>query len=588
MADDAHAQSLPQGPGTLLLSLARKRRWHFAGLWTTIIVAASFGVGAQYGMKLIVDAMAAQQQREIIWTWLALFIGLIAAESVFWRLSGWLGCNTVVAVGIDVRLQLFKYLSGHSIDYVTRNSSGALGARITATAGATGALVATLTWKIVPPCVDFIGAAVVLLTIEPWMAATLSLFVVLVATIILAFGRRGRPLHQAYAAENAKVTGELVDLVSNLWTIKAFSTREREYRRVAAMTAREGEAQRRSWLFLEKARVLHDLCLWIMAGTMMTWSIQKWLEGTSTAGDVVVVSALSFRILHGSRELALALVEASQHLGVVREMLGVIAVPQDPKDAPDALPFRPDAGHIALADVEFAYPDGTRVLNGFSLGIPAGQRIGIVGPSGSGKSTLLALMQRLQDVQSGSVCIDGQDVRRVRQDSLRAAIAVVPQEISLMHRSIRENLLYGRPDAPDEELRAAARAAHCEEFIAELPDGYDTVVGERGARLSGGQRQRVGIARAMLKNASILLLDEATSALDTASERKIQAALNRLMRGRTVVAVAHRLSTVAGFDRVIVLVQGRIVEDGPPWRLKHAGGIYEQLWNAQAKGQETP
>jgi ATP-binding cassette subfamily B protein len=578
---------LPQGPVQLLLALALRRRWHFAALWASIILAASFGVAAQYGMKLIVDAMAAGQH-DAIWTWLALFIGLIAAESVFWRLSGWLGCNTVVAVGIDVRLQLMDYLSGHSVDFVTRNGSGALGARITATAGATGALVATLTWKIAPPCVDFVGAAVVLLSIEPWMAAALSMFVVLVAAIIIAFGRRGRPLHQAYAAENSKVTGELIDIVGNLWTVKAFSARQREYRRVQAMTAHEGRAQRRSWLFLEKARVLHDLCLWAMAGTMMTWSIQKWLADTGTAGDVVVVSALSFRILHGSRELALSLVEASQQMGVVRDMLSVLGVPQQPRDAPDAAPFVAGAGGIALQAVAFAYPGGAQVLDGFSLDIPPGQRIGIVGPSGSGKSTLLALVQRLHDVGSGAVCIDGQDVRRVRQDSLRAAIAAVPQEISLLHRSIGENLRYGRPDASEEELRAAARAAHCEEFIAELPQGYDTVVGERGARLSGGQRQRVGIARAMLKDASILLLDEATSALDSASERQIQAALRRAMRGRTVIVVAHRLSTVAGLDRVIVLVHGRIVEDGPPARLKHAGGMYERLWNAQAQGQETP
>jgi ATP-binding cassette subfamily B protein len=324
-----------------------------------------------------------------------------------------------------------------------------------------------------------------------------------------------------------------------------------------------------------------------MAGTMMTWSIHKWLQGTSTVGDVVVVSALSFRILHGSRELALSLVEASQHLGIVRETLGVIAAPHDPEDAPNPVPFVRGTGTIQLDAVDFAYPDGTQVLRNFSLDIPAGQRLGMVGPSGSGKSTVLALVQRLQDVQAGAVRVDGQDLRSVQQDSLRDAIAVVPQEILLLHRTIGENLRYGRPAASDEEVRAIARAAYCDEFISRLPQGYETVVGERGARLSGGQRQRVGIARALLKGAHFLLLDEATSALDTASERQIQAAIAHLMRARTVVAVAHRLSTVSSFDRVVVLVQGRIVEDGPPCRLRHAGGLYEQLWNAQAKGQET-
>jgi ATP-binding cassette subfamily B protein len=227
------------------------------------------------------------------------------------------------------------------------------------------------------------------------------------------------------------------------------------------------------------------------------------------------------------------------------------------------------------------------VLENFSLHIPARQRVGVVGPSGSGKSTLVALVQRLYDVQAGAILLDGQDVRSVSQDSLRANVAVVPQEISLLHRSLRENLRYGRPDATDEEVERAARDAHCEDFIDELPHGYETLVGERGVRLSGGQRQRVCIARAMLKNAPIFLLDEATSALDTAAERRIHAALHRLMAGHTVVAVAHRVSTVASLDRIVVLKHGRVVEDGPPERLRHAGGLYEQLWKAQSTGQET-
>jgi ATP-binding cassette subfamily B protein len=578
---------LPTGPVGFMLRVARRRKSHFAALWTIILIAATCGIAAQYAMKLIVDTMAQGRHDTAIWHALALFIGLIAAESVFWRLSGWLGCLTVVAVGVDVRLDLFNYLSGHSPEYVARHSSGALGGRITATAGAAGALVATLTWKIAPPCVDFIGAAVVLLTVQPWMAAVLSLFVVLVAAIIVIFGRRGRGIHQAYAAAGSRVNGELVDVVSQLWTLQAFSARRREYERAAALISDEAQAQRRSWLYLEKARVLHDLCLWVMAGTMMVWSLLGWQSGTNTAGDVVVVSALSFRILHGSRELALALIESTQQLGVIREMLQVVAVPQVPADRPGAPLFQPGPGGIRLRNVSFSYSDGTQVFRRLDLDIAPGQRVGIVGPSGSGKTTLLGLLQRLQDVQGGEVLIDGQNVAQVTLDSLRRAIAVVPQEISLLHRTVRENLVYGRPDAPEDQLRQAARGAYCEEFIRELPHGYDTVVGERGARLSGGQRQRVGIARAMLKNAPILLLDEATSALDSASERKIQLALDRLIRGRTVIAVAHRLSTVATFDRVLVLVDGDIVEDGAPDRLRRAGGLYQRLWAAQAQGQET-
>jgi ATP-binding cassette subfamily B protein len=211
----------------------------------------------------------------------------------------------------------------------------------------------------------------------------------------------------------------------------------------------------------------------------------------------------------------------------------------------------------------------------------------VVGPSGAGKSTLIGLIQRLDDVQKGEILIDGQRVTDVQQDTLRNAIAVVPQEIALFHRSILENIRYGRPDASFEEVRAAARAAQCADFIECLPQGYDTLVGERGMRLSGGQRQRIGIARALLKDAPILLLDEATSSLDSQSEGDFQVAMSRLMRNRTVIAVAHRLATVATFDRILVIVNGCVVEDGPPVALRTQGGMYENLWRRQALGMET-
>jgi ATP-binding cassette subfamily B protein len=561
----------------------------FAGLLALIIAAAACSVGVQYGMKLIVDTMADNERSSrVIWNWLALFIVLIAAESALWRLSGWLGCITVVNSGVDVRLDLFGHLSGHSLDYFSRHLAGSLGNRVTATAGATGAIFGTLIWKILPPCVDFVGAVVVFCTIDVRMALTLIGFVALVAAFMFAFGRRARPLQQAFAERASQVGGELVDVVANIFTVMAFSAREREHQRLREAFGMEARAQRRSWLYLEKARAIHDLCLWLMAGAMLIWAVEAWRAGLNEAGDVVLISALTFRILHGSRELALSLVDASQHFGVIAEMLKVVAMPHEVADRPDAPPFVPGPGAIAFHDAHFAYEDGRPVFEHLDLFVPAGQRLGVVGPSGAGKSTLVRLIGRVMDPNRGAVTVDGVDVSSVRRDSLRDAIGVVPQDITLLHRSILENLRYGNPGASDAQVNAAARDALCHDFIMALPQGYDTVVGERGARLSGGQRQRISIARAMLKNAPVLLLDEATSALDSRSEAEIQAALARLMVGRTVVAVAHRLSTVAAFDRIIVLVDGRIVEDGPPGVLIARGGVYTSLWRMQAQGQETP
>jgi len=581
----ASSPPFPQRPVLFFLRYVARWPWHFAGLLALVIGAAACAVAVQYGMKLLVDAMAAPERNAAaVWSPLIFFIALIGVENGLWRLGGWLGCRTVVGVGVDIRLDLFQHLSGHPMRYFAEHFAGSLGNRITATAGAAGALIGTFTWNILPPITDFIGAVLVLTTVDWRMAAALVVFVTVVASGIALIGVRGRPLHRTYAEQASYAGGELVDVVSNIWVVQAFSARARERARLARIMDGEATAQRRSWLYLEKTRVVHDLCLWVMAGGMLVWAVSLWTAGRITPGDVVLVSALTFRILHGSRDLAFALVGTTQHFGQIADTLRVVGQPHAVADVPDAQRLIGLGGSIEFENVTFAYDDGRRVFKDFTLRIPAGQRIGVVGPSGAGKSTLVGLLQRLDDVQHGHVLVDGQDIAHVTRDSLHDAIAVVPQEISLFHRSVLENIRYGRPDASDEEVILAARAAYCDDFIRELPQGYDTLVGERGIKLSGGQRQRIGIARAFLKNAPILILDEATSALDTESELEIQRALGDLMHGRTVLAVAHRLSTLSGFERIVVLVDGRIVEDGSPTELRRRGGTFDALWRLQAEG----
>ncbi len=579
---------LSDRPVAFLWSYVARRPRHFAALLTLVVLAAACSVGVQYGMKLIVDTMAeGDRTTYLIWYCLALFVALIAAESAFWRIAGWLTCITVIATGVDVRLDLFRHLSGHSLAYFSGHLVGSLGNRVTATAGATASILLTAVWKIVPPCIDFIGAVVVIATIDHRMALALMGFVTIVAAFMTWFGIRARPLQHRYAEEASKVGGELIDVVSNVSMVQAFSARAREYERLKAAFGGEAGAQRTSWLFLEKARVLHDVLLWLMAGGMLIWAVLAWRDGHSEAGSVVLISALTFRILHGSRDLALSLVDGSQQFGIVEEMLRVVAAPHTVADRPQATVFRPGPGDVRLEHITFAYGDEKPLFAGLDLRIPAGQRVGIVGPSGAGKSTLIKLIQRVADVRSGRIVIDGQSIAEVRQKSLRDAIAVVPQEVTLLHRTVLENLRYGRPDASDEQVRQAARDALCDGFIEQLPDGYDTMVGERGVRLSGGQRQRIGIARAFLMDAPLLLLDEATSALDSKSEDLIQQALARLMHGRTVIAVAHRLSTVSSFDRVIVIVDGRVAEDAAPQALQAANGVYAEMWRLQSEGFDT-
>ncbi len=574
---------LPHRAVPFLFLYITRRPWLFGSVFLIIIGAASSAVGVQYAMKLLVDAMdSSVRSTAHVWAPLFLFLVLITVENLLWRLGGWQGSRAIVASGVDIRLDLFEHLTGHSMRYFNQHFSGALGNRITSTAAATGEIFATMFWRILPPITDFLGAILVLTTIRWQMSLGLLFSVLFVAGLLILFGIRGRRIHDNYARRSSDASGKMIDVVSNVWTVKAFSARYREKHRLSRELNREAKAHRRSWMYVELARVMHDMCLVVTGAGMLVWSILLWRAGSISTGDVVIVSTLTFRILHGSRDLALALVGTAQQFGIINETLKVIALPHSVKDPDEPSPLKVESGNILFDNVSYTYPDGHKVFDNLSFEIKAGERVGLVGASGAGKSTLISLIQRLDDIQDGQILIDGQRIDQVSQDSLRANISVVPQDIALFHRSVFENIRYGRPEASNEEVYSAARNAYCDAFIRRLPKGYRTIVGEKGIRLSGGQRQRLGIARAFVKDAPILILDEATSALDSQSEKEIQSALVSLMQGRTVLAIAHRLSTLASFDRIIVLKNGVIIEDGPPDVLRANGGPFAEAWQLQA------
>ncbi|MFI4979802.1 MAG: ABC transporter ATP-binding protein, partial [Nevskiales bacterium] len=392
----------------------------------------------------------------------------------------------------------------------------------------------------------------------------------------------GRDLHQAFASKAASVSGDLTDIVSNIGLVRAFGSAAREQARLERKIESEMKAQRASLRSLERLRLFHAFTVFAVTAGVLGWSVELWRRGQISTGDVVLTTTLGFTVLHASRDFAMALVDLVQQFAKLGEAVQVLGLPHEMQDADNAEPLRVGGGAIAFREVSFSYPSGQPVLKLFNLEVPQGQKIGLVGRSGAGKSTILALLQRHYDPNSGQLVIDGQDIAHVTQESLRNSIAVVQQDISLFHRSLLENLRYGRPDATDEEVFRAVEASRCTEFINRLPQGYDTIVGERGMKLSGGQRQRLAIARAFLRDAPIVLLDEATSSLDTESEQSIQEGLARLFKGRTVIAIAHRLSTLDSFDRIVVLDQGRIVEDGSPaMLLRRKGGVYSRMYSRQ-------
>jgi ATP-binding cassette subfamily B protein len=431
-------------------------------------------------------------------------------------------------------------------------------------------------WNVLPPCIATVAAIALIGTVNLTMSAVMIVIAVVMVAAMFRLAAAGKPLHDDFADKAASVDGEMVDVISNMPLVRAFCGLAHEHQRFDATVDRELVARGRSLRYLEKLRLTHAAVTLTLTIALLAWVIMLWQQGGATTGDVVLVCTLGLSILNATRDLAVALVDVTQHVARLTEALATLLLPHELRDHPEAEPLVKSGAAIAINNVTFQYPGGSTVFERFSLRLQPGQRVGLVGQSGGGKSTLFVLLQRFYDVQQGSITIDGQDIARVTQQSLREAISVVPQDISLFHRSIRENIRYGRPNATDDEVLRAAIAARCD-FIESLPEGLDTMVGDRGVKLSGGQRQRIAIARAFLKDAPILLLDEATAALDSESEEAIREALGRLMRGRTVIAIAHRLATLRNFDRVVVLRGGKIIEDGPPDRLMQGQGPYREL-----------
>jgi len=572
-----HLSGYARRPFSFVLRYLRQRRAAHAVILTAVVAAVACSVGTQYGVKNLVDSLTAgQAYAGSVWLAFALLMSLIAADNLLWRVASWTASFTFVGVTGDLRRDIFRHLTGHAPSYFSDRLPGMLTSRITATSNAVFTVENMFVWNVLPPCIATISAILLIGTVSLTMSAALIVIAGVMVVAMFHLAAAGRPLHDDFADKAAAVDGEMVDVINNMPLVRAFCGLSYEHDRFDATVNRELDARGRSLRYLEKLRLTHAVVTVVLTIALLAWVITLWQQGAATTGDVVLVCTLGLSILSATRDLAVALVDVTQHVARMTEAIATLLLPHELKDHPEAEPLVRSGAAVAFNNVAFHYPGGVQVFDKFSLRIKAGQRVGLVGQSGGGKSSLFTLLQRFYDVQRGSITIDGQDISRVTQQSLREAISVVPQDISLFHRSIMENIRYGRPNATDDEVLRAAIAARCD-FIENLPEGMATTVGDRGIKVSGGQRQRIAIARAFLKDAPILLLDEATAALDSESEEAIREALSRLMRGRTVIAIAHRLATLRNFDRVVMLQGGRIIEDGPPDILVQGKGPYREL-----------
>jgi len=479
----------------------------------------------------------------------------------------------------DLTDEAFRRVQSFSADWHGDNFAGATVRRLSrAMWGYDVVTDAVLIW-FGPAAVVLIGLCVMMALRWPLVGlfafAVVALYVV--SNVVLT-SLYGRPANLRSVALDSRIGGALADAISANASVKAFGAETREEARLGGVTELWRRATIRTWNRFTDLWLLHSLLLVALQGGLTGLLIHEWTRGRADAGDIAF-AITSFMLMTGYlRNIGDNIRMAQRGLDDAQDVAGYASTPPQVMDVPDSRPLRPELGEIVFDRVSFQYRSGERPLyDRFTLRIAPGERVALVGPTGSGKSTFVRLIQRLYDLQSGAILIDGQDIAMVSQQSLRRAIAVVPQDPALFHRSLFENIAYARPGATADEVELAAKRARAHGFIEKLPAGYDTLVGERGVKLSGGERQRVAIARAFLADAPILVLDEATSSLDVETEREVQAGMEALMVGRTTIVIAHRLSTIRGADRILVFENGQVVEEGRHADLVEQGGAYARL-----------
>lgn len=572
--------------------------------WTgaASVVVAFVEIGLLWYLGRIVDQLE-QVSTADFWATHGLELALAAAFILLIRpalqvLSVGLINNAVLPnFGTLIRWRAHRHVLRQSVGWFENDFAGRIANRIMQTPPAAGEAVFQIFDALSFSVAYILGAAVLLMGADPRLVLPLLVWLGLYLWLVRWTITRVGPASQAASDARSAVTGRVVDAYSNIHSVKLFAQADLEtnYAREAIEHARQ--------TFQKEMRIFTtmDLSLVFLNGFLIVavvgWAIWLWSTESASLGVVAAASALVLRLNAMTGWIMWAVSSFFRNLGVVAEGMETIAQPIELTDAPGAKPLEFREGRIQIEGVSHHYGRGSGGLQDLSLTIEPGQKIGLIGRSGAGKSTLVKLILRFYDTEKGRILIDGQDIAQVTQDSLRARIGMVQQDTSLLHRSVRENILYGRAGATEAEMIEATRRAEADGFIADLVDaegrrGFDARVGERGVKLSGGQRQRIAIARVMLKDAPILILDEATSALDSEVEAAIQDTLYGLMEGKTVIAIAHRLSTIARMDRIVVLDDGRIVEDGSHAELLAQGGLYAQFWARQSGGfigtEETP
>jgi len=581
-------RDLPRDPLSFILVVARGRfaRW-LAALALGEALNATCGILLPYALSRIVTTISSSRLAPssvvpLLTRPLGVFAALCLAELVLGRVNSALQLRIAPRQRQYVARALFAYLHRHSHRFLTENFAGALAHRISETSHGVNQVLWAVITEFWPTAIVIAVANVLLLGASRWLGLFTLLWSIAFVVLSLVLARRTQPLAAAASSARSRTAGLVVDSVANHAVVRLFAQLDLERARLEQAYQSELVSVLRANLAMERVRLFQFAASASLKAGMVAVAVWVYGRGALSVGQFVMAVSLSLLVIAEVRNLARRFLDLFEALGNVGSGVRAILRPHELTDGTQAAARRVVHGNIEFSAVDFAYPGGRRIFERLSLAIPAGQRVGLVGFSGSGKSTFVNLLLRLYEPERGTIRIDGQDTRTFTEDSLRAQIGLIPQDPTLFHRTVRENIRYGRRDASDEDVAAAAVRAEADAFIRMMPGGYDAEIGERGVKLSGGQRQRIAIARVILKDAPILVLDEATASLDSVTEQAIQRALDGAMRGKTVIVIAHRLSTVAHLDRILVFAGGRIVEDGSPAELLALRGAYYELWRRQS------
>lgn len=562
----------------------------YKGLFTIIALAgliwAFTTTFTPYVLKLIIDHVVSSSGDKLIKTtqpYLFAYIGLWIILCINLRLLDWTKLKLFPNLREDTMSQMFSYLNQHSHHYFQNNFAGSLINKI-ADMQSGVVNIFTILDDLYAQTLGITVATITLLFIHPIFAVILLGWAFAFLLITFLFLKPIQQLSHVFAESKTTVIGKMVDSISNIVNIRLFSRHKDENQYIDQSIKFAVQKDREMQAKIIKMRICWDISIIALISLNLFILLYMYSKNLVTIGDFTFVISLSISILWNLWFLASQFVSFSEQIGLCKQALSIIKEPHEIIDAPSAKPLIISKGKIQFHNVTFHYDEGNHLFKNKNIMIEGGQKVGLVGFTGSGKSSFVNLILRLFEVESGEITIDNQNINQVTQKSLREQIALIPQDISLFHRTLMENIRFGNMKATDEEIIEVAKKAHCHEFISQLPKGYQSLVGERGIKLSGGQRQRIAIARAMLKNAPILMLDEATSSLDSITEKYIQEALNLIMQNKTTIVVAHRLSTLSKMDRIIVFNNGEIIEDGTHEELLVKSGHYAKMWKMQAGG----